>query len=280
MPGYYQSSGGGLAGRFTPVVKKLIIANVAVFLFSFVIGPSGRSVLLYYFALVPGLILGKGFVWQFFTYMFLHGSFTHLLFNMFALWMFGSMVESVWGSRKFFQYYTICGIGGGICTWALSHNWMGPTLGASGGIFGLLLAYGMLFPNSYIYLWLLIPVKAKHFVILFAVIELLAGFSYTPDGVAHFAHLGGMLFGYLYIRKGLPALPSGFKIRMPKKPNIRVVQNEPLSRPGAVRSRPGPALSRQDRVDEILDKITQVGIDSLTAEEKRILEETEDEEDY
>ncbi len=268
MPGYYQSSG-GLAGRFTPVVKKLIIANVVVFLFSYIAGPTGRHILLYYFSLVPAFILDKGFVWQFFTYMYLHGSFTHLLFNMFALWMFGSMVESVWGGRKFFQYYTLCGIGGGLCTWALSHGWTNPTVGASGGIFGVLLAYGMLFPENYIYLWLLIPIKAKHFVILFAAIELLAGFSYTPDGIAHFAHLGGMLFGYLYIRKGLPRLPTGFKIRIPKKPAIRVVRNDP-----------SPAPSRQDRVDEILDKITQHGIDSLTPEEKRILEETDNEEDY
>jgi membrane associated rhomboid family serine protease len=182
--------------------------------------------------------------------------------------MFGSMVESVWGGRRFFQYYTLCGIGGGICTWAMSHNWMGPTIGASGGIFGVLLAYGMLFPESYILLWFLIPIKAKHFVILFAAIELMAGISYTPDGVAHFAHLGGMLFGYLYLRKGLPRLPSGFRMRVPKKPAIRVVRHGP--------SRGG---SRQERVDEILDKITSQGIDSLSAEEKRILAETDDEED-
>ncbi len=268
MPGYSQSSG-GLAGRFTPVVKKLIIANIAVFILEFIVGRSGQSIILYYFSLVPAFILQKGFVWQFFTYMYLHGSFTHLLFNMFALWMFGSMVESVWGGRRFFQYYTLCGIGGGICTWALSHSWTGSTIGASGGIFGVLLAYGMLFPESYIFLWFLIPVKAKHFVLIFAAIELMAGISYTPDGIAHFAHLGGMLFGYLYIRKGIPGFPRGFRIRIPKKPAIRVVRRDA-----------GPRRSRQNHVDEILDKITQRGIDSLTAEEKRILEETDDEEDY
>jgi membrane associated rhomboid family serine protease len=276
MRGYYNQGSGGLMGRFTPVVKRLIIINVAVHVVSMILGPNGLGILRYYFALVPGLVSQKLFLWQFFTYMYLHGSFTHLLFNMFALWMFGSMVESVWGSRRFFIYYTICGIGGGICTWLLSHNWMGPTLGASGGIFGILLAYGMLFPNSYIYLWFIIPIKAKHFVIIFAAIELLAGLSYTPDGIAHFAHLGGMLFGYLYIRRGF-RIPSGIKIRMPKKPNIRVVRDpSPPSRP---QSR-SPSGSRQDAVDAILDKITTQGIDSLTAEEKKILEETDDEEDW
>ncbi|MCK4548097.1 MAG: rhomboid family intramembrane serine protease [Candidatus Eisenbacteria sp.] len=268
MRGNYRQSSGGLAGQFTPVVKKLIIANVAVHFFSMIIGPDGLGLLRYYFALVPGLISHKFFLWQFFTYMYLHGSFSHLLFNMFALWMFGSMIESVWGSRRFFTYYTICGIGGGACTWLLSHNWMGPTLGASGAVFGLLLAYGMLFPRNYIYLWFVIPIRAKHFVILFGVIELLAGMSHTPDGIAHFAHLGGMLFGYIYIKRGFQ-LPMGIKIRMPKKPGISIV-----------REQPPPARTRRSGVDEVLDKITTQGIDSLTPEEKRILEETDQEEDW
>lgn len=258
MRGYYTYRSGGLSGSFTPVVKKLILANVAIFILSLPI----RSIVWPYFSLVPALAVKKFFIWQFFTYMYLHGGVFHLLFNMFALWMFGSAVESVWGGRRFFQYYTICGIGGGICTWLLSHNYMGITLGASGAIFGVLLAYGMLFPESVIYLYFLIPIKAKHFVILFAVVEFLAGFSYTPDGIGHFAHLGGMLFGWIYIKRGgrLSILPK-VGLRMPKKPSIRVVRSESSPR------------SRQERIDEILDKITTQGIDSLTEEEKRLLDE-------
>jgi len=249
-----------LGGAFTPAVKRLIIANVAVFILTL----PAQGYVWSIFALRPALAIQRGFVWQFFTYMYLHGDFFHLLFNMFVLWMFGNMVESVWGGRRFFQYYTVCGIGGGICTWLLSHSSMGVTLGASGATLGVLLAYGMLFPESYVYIWFLIPIKAKHLVLIIAAIDFMAGVGYTPDGIAHFAHLGGMLFGYLYM-KGFLRGPPRLGIRMPKKPSIRVVRT-PKSKP----------RTRAERVDEILDKITEYGIDSLTPEEKKILEESEE----
>jgi membrane associated rhomboid family serine protease len=179
---------------------------------------------------------------QFVTYMFLHGSFSHLLFNMFAFWMFGSAIENLWGPKRFLIYYLATGIGAAIIqqivgfvrleTIATSvdpqsmqqmlsegkdilysgRNWVGalgdmnliyniPTVGASGSVFGILLAFGMLFPNSLIYLYFAIPVKAKWFVIGYGVLELYSGFANNPgDNVAHFAHLGGMLFGYLLIK--------------------------------------------------------------------------------
>jgi membrane associated rhomboid family serine protease len=261
MPQSYYQGGGGIGGGFTPVVKRLLIANVAVFLLSIPL----RNIIWPTFALVPALAVKKLYLWQFFTYMYLHGGVFHLVFNMFSLWMFGSMVESVWGGRRFFLYYTICGIGGGICTWLLSPNYAGITLGASGAIFGLLLAYGLLFPESYIFLWFLIPIKAKHFVFLFAALELFAGLNYTPDGVAHFAHLGGMLFGFVYMRLGFPGWRSKARLRMPRAP-IRIVRSTIAPR------------TRQEQVDEILDKITSKGIDSLTPDEKRLLEETDEEE--
>lgn len=161
---------------------------------------------------------------QLITYMFMHGNFEHLFFNMFALWMFGYTLENVWGPRRFLLFYVVCGIGAGLCQEVVQYiqyavqlsgydyvnirgmhmpmaqylNLM-TTVGASGAIYGLLLAFGMLFPESRIYLYFFIPIKAKWFVIGYAVIELLSGFLGSGN-VAHFAHLGGMLFGLLLIR--------------------------------------------------------------------------------
>ena len=134
--------------------------------------------------------------YQFFTYMFLHGSFMHIFFNMFALWMFGYVLENFWGSRRFLFYYLVCGVGAGLCN-LLVPGW-GITVGASGAVYGILLAFGMTFPNERIYLYFLMPIKAKWFVIGYAALELMEGL-FRADGVAHFAHLGGMLFGLLLI---------------------------------------------------------------------------------
>ncbi len=135
-------------------------------------------------------------IWQPFTYMFMHANLSHLFFNMFALWMFGNTMENFWGTKRFLVYYLVCGLGAGIITMFIpgSH-----TVGASAAVYGLLLAFGMTFPNEYIYLYFLMPIKAKWFVIGYAAIELLQGVFSTYDGIAHFAHLGGMLFGLLLI---------------------------------------------------------------------------------
>jgi membrane associated rhomboid family serine protease len=153
--------------------------------------------------------------WQLVTYGFLHStsSFMHIGFNMFILWMLGVQVESVWGTRRFATYYFVCVIGAGILQLIVASlsNGIYPTLGASGGVMGILLAFGMLFPNQEIYLYFLIPVKAKWLVVGLAVFELFAGVSGTQPGVANFAHLGGMLFGFmliLYWRGKLPIRPE------------------------------------------------------------------------
>ena len=187
--------------RLLPVTRSLLIANVAVYLLQLVSG----NVLMDWLALWP---LGYGFMpWQLLTYGFLHGSLGHLLFNMLALYMFGAPLELTWGPRRFLAYYLICVVGAGLCQlavgwWSVSSG--GPvyaTVGASGGVFGLLLAYGMLFPNQRLMLLFPpIPMKARTFVILFGVAELVLGFTGWQPGVAHFAHLGGMLFGWLVIR--------------------------------------------------------------------------------
>lgn len=134
--------------------------------------------------------------WQPLTYMFMHANFTHLFFNMFALWMFGNTMENFWGTRRFLIYYLACGLGAGLISMLIPGSL---TVGASGAVYGLLLAFGMTFPNEYIYLYFLMPIKAKWFVIGYAALELIQGVFYSYDGVAHFAHLGGMLVGLLLI---------------------------------------------------------------------------------
>ena len=172
---------------------------------------------------------------QLITHIFMHGSFTHLFFNMFALWMFGKILENIWGEKRFLIYYMITGIGAAFIHLLISQYQIisisnqipelvsiaiegkynpsiplskkltqliiTPTVGASGAVFGLLLAFGMLFPNALLYLYFAIPIKAKYFVIGYGILELYAGISNNPaDNVAHFAHLGGMIFGYILIK--------------------------------------------------------------------------------
>jgi membrane associated rhomboid family serine protease len=136
--------------------------------------------------------------WQLLTYGFLHGNFNHLFFNMFAVWMFGTPLERVWGRQRFISYYLVCVVGAALAqlTVQLFEGGIYPTIGASGGVFGLLLAYGVMWPNNKIFLiFFPIPISAKYFVLLYGGIELLLGFSRTMPGIAHFAHLGGMIFG-------------------------------------------------------------------------------------
>ena len=178
-----------------PVVKHLLIINLIVFLATMVLERYGYSNITSMLAL-NSVTTGRFRFWQLFTYMFMHAGWSHILFNMFALWMFGYVLENFWGSRRFLVYYLVCGIGAGVCN-LLVPGW-GLTVGASGAVYGILLAFGMMFPNERIYFYFLIPIKAKWFVIGFAALELLEGLFYA-DGLAHFAHLGGMLFGLLLI---------------------------------------------------------------------------------
>ena len=136
--------------------------------------------------------------WQLVTYAFLHGSFNHLFFNMFAVWMFGTPLEQAWGSNRFVVYYLACVVGAAVMQLLvqLFEGGIYPTIGASGGVFGLLLAYGVMWPNNRVFLLFFpVPVKAKWFVLIYGGIELLLGFTRAMPGIAHFAHLGGMIFG-------------------------------------------------------------------------------------
>lgn len=188
-----------------PVTRALLVVNVAVFLLQQVTG----NLLVVHFALWPLGTSPYGNVagfepWQLVTYSFLHGSITHIVFNMLALWMFGGAIERLFGSRPFALYYFVCAIGAALAQLATVHYFTGgfyPTLGASGGVFGLLLAYGMMYPHARILLLFPpIPMPAWLFVIGYGAVELVLGVTGTQSGVAHFAHLGGMAFGFLLIQ--------------------------------------------------------------------------------
>ena len=151
-----------------------------------------------YFSLWP-LDSGLFYPWQLVTYIFLHANWMHIFFNMFALWLFGQGIENLWGTKRFTIYFFVTGIGAAIIQLLIGGN--APVIGASGAIFGILLAFGMMFPDQYIILLFPpIPIKAKYFVIIYGGIELVSGVGNFNVGIAHFAHLGGMLFGYIMIR--------------------------------------------------------------------------------
>jgi membrane associated rhomboid family serine protease len=187
-----------------PVTQALIVINVLVFLLE----QAGGTSFFAWFALWPPTSGPSGApdfqLWQLVTYSFLHASVAHIFFNMFALYMFGSDIERLFGSRFYAGYYFVCVLSAAICHLVIT-SLMGaephPTVGASGGVYGLLLAYGLYFPNRQLMLLIPpIPMRARTFVIVYAVLELVMGVTGTVGGVAHFAHLGGMLGGYLLIR--------------------------------------------------------------------------------
>ncbi|MGQ9508549.1 MAG: rhomboid family intramembrane serine protease [Thermodesulfobacteriota bacterium] len=179
----------------TPIVKKLMILMGIIFLLQIVVS----RWMTFYLGLVPLLVWKKYFLWQLFTYIFLHGGVTHLLFNLLALWMFGGELENYWGSKKFLFYFLFSGIGAGLLTILFSPSQIIPVIGASGAIYGILLAFGWLFPNRPIFIYFLFPIPAKYMVILYGLIELFSSLEGTGGGIAHLTHLGGLLFGLLYM---------------------------------------------------------------------------------
>ena len=228
--------------------------------------------------------------YQFVTYMFMHGNFAHLFFNMFALWMFGNTIENAWGPKRFLIFYFVCGIGAGITQELVQYiqlkdlieNYqyvrmgsrsisvdeylnMLTTVGASGAVYGILLAFGMMWPNSRIYIYFAIPIKAKWFVIIYGIIELFSGFS-SVDNVAHFAHVGGMLFGLILILYWRHK-ENGWTPRF----NIKINKKWTQGRPKSDEEYNKENFDDERRTDEILDKISKGGYDSLTEEEKDFL---------
>jgi membrane associated rhomboid family serine protease len=203
----------------TPMVKKLIIITSAVFAITYVpadlfhVGFFDDAVA--WLGLQPDLVIHHFYFWQLATYLFLHGGWFHIIFNMFALWMFGSDLEGLWGGKKFLVYYFVTGIGAGVLDVVLNDLFRPTiptaTIGCSGAVFGLLLAYGMLFPERVIYLYMVIPIKAKWFVVIMGAIELYSSIHSPGSDISHFAHLGGMLFGFLFLRGG--SLPYRWQLQ-------------------------------------------------------------------
>lgn len=187
-------------GPVTRTVKLLIIINVAVFALQMILRALGGYSLVAYFGLIPAAVTNDLRVWQFVTYMFLHGGIFHIFFNMLTLFMFGNDLERYWGTPRFLNYYFLTGIGAGVCSWLVAMNSRSVIIGASGAIYGLLLAYGMLYPNRIVYLNFLLPVKVKWLVLIMGVMAFLSSITGDEPGVAHIAHLGGMLVGFLFLK--------------------------------------------------------------------------------
>lgn len=194
-------------GYFPTGIKWLLASNTAIFILTSLMPNSAYQAVKVLFAITPEAVLRNFFIWQPVTYMFLHGGIWHLIFNMLTLWMFGMQLENDWGTRQFLKYYFICGIGAGICIVlvnALVGDRYTPTLGASGAIMGLLLAFGVLYPNQRVLMNFLFPIKAKYLVMIYAAVELWSTFG-PNTGVSSIAHLGGMVVGYVYLKASLPS---------------------------------------------------------------------------
>lgn len=256
--------------RLPGAIKALMIANVAIFVVAQFVGPRFYDL----FGLVPVSVLKDRWIWQPVTYLFIHGSIFHLIFNLFALWMFGMPAERAWGGKEFLKYYFICGLGAALATLLLTPTSGVPVIGASGPVYGLLVAFAMLYPDAVVYLYFLIPVKAAHMAILFGIIEFFAGATSSSPGVARFAHLGGMVTGFLYIRysnwaglavRGWARRLGGGGDESTPEPRRRLTRR--------------PAAEPQDemaQIDRILDKILVSGMDSLTPEEREIMKRYSD----
>ncbi|MBI2956215.1 MAG: rhomboid family intramembrane serine protease [Acidobacteria bacterium] len=204
----YRTYGGGFGYALTPAVKKLLILNGAAF-FALallrIFSPADAVTAVRLLGLVPRDVVFSFFFWQPLTYLFLHSGFLHIFFNMFALWMFGTPLERDWGSRRFLRYYFLTGIGAGLLNVVVGLLWGGaaaivPTIGASGAIYGLLLAFGLLYPRAPIFLWFLFPVPARVFVLIFGALAFLSALEGPGARVNHVAHLGGMLVGFFFLR--------------------------------------------------------------------------------
>jgi len=294
------------------MTKNLLIINVLAYLATLVLQMHGidlTSLFGLHFCLASDFR-----VYQLLTYMFLHGGFTHILFNMFALWMFGSVIERVWGPKKFLFYYICCGVGAGLAqelvqfgtytyeglaaydyvnaggvqmtTDAYVNLWT--TIGASGAVYGILLAFGMIFPDERLFIIPFpFPIKAKWLVVGYIAIELFSAMSGPGDGVAHMAHLGGMLFGFLLIRywKHHPDSSGRFgrsrgmeffdnlKRKFDERQHSQGMHahHDPDPRRETDEEYNARQRRNQEEIDAILDKIRKSGYDSLTKAEKEKL---------
>jgi membrane associated rhomboid family serine protease len=253
-----------------PAIKGLLVATVAGFLVSKLVGPQIDDL----FGLVPQHALFDRWIWQPFTYLFLHGSVWHLVFNLFALWMFGMPVEAQWGETEFLKYYFLCGFGGALATIALTPHSSIPVIGSSASVYGMLVAFAMLYPDAVVYLYFLIPVKAAHMAILFGALEFFAGATGATPGIARFAHLGGMITGYVYIRWWWTLKVQGKSLAKGLFEREEPVPGRAARRAAAPASEPSrldDSGGEMGEVDRILDKILASGLESLTDDERELM---------
>lgn len=250
--------------HLTPIVRALILTNVVVFLAVLVLNRMiGAGTIFAWFGLAPARFW-HGALWQAFTYQFLHAGVFHILFNMLFLWWFGQDIEAQWGGRAFLTYYMVCAVGAGLCVAAVSYSSPIPTVGASGAIFGLLLAYAMLFPNRIMYFMFLFPMPAKYAVALFGLIELVVLVQSGPNagGVSQIAHLGGAAVGFIYLR---------YEHRVQMWWYEREDRRRRRAEEHRARKESEWRTFVTEELDPILDKISREGIHTLTEEEKRLL---------
>ena len=287
------------------ITKNLLIINILMFFANFVFERRGvdlNDLLGLHFFLAPDYN-----ILQLFTYMFMHANLEHIFFNMFALWMFGCVIENVWGPKKFLFYYIACGVGAGLIQeisqftnlllinpeLSISEIFIGAespqnaailnlwtTVGASGSIYAILLAFGMTFPENRIFIFPLpVPIKAKWFITFYIVLELLMALGTTGDNVAHFAHLGGMLFGFIMIRywnnhnngSGYNSFRGDTIIGKWKNRFNKRGDSDNYDNKDADRKYNADKRKHEEDIDRILEKIKRNGYDSLTKEEKEKL---------
>ncbi|MCP4568060.1 MAG: rhomboid family intramembrane serine protease [FCB group bacterium] len=246
-------------------VKYLLIANGVMYIMQMLFGRE-LTVLL---GLTPIRVLQDLSVYQLFTYMFLHSttSIFHILFNMLMLWMFGTEIEFTWGTRQFLKYYFLTGIAGGIFTIMFLPNSPAVTIGASAAIYGLLVAYAVMFPNRMILVFFLIPMRVKFAVLIFVGIEFLASMGGSSDGVAHLAHLGGAAIGFVYLKLDW-RLRNIFRFLSPKRAFDSLRYRSKSRKMNKNRQETEEIMKR---VDHILDKINDVGIENISEEERQFL---------
>ena len=240
---------------FTNAIKVLISINFVIF----ILQTLSRSETLFFplFGLVPKLVWSEKMIWQPVTYLFFHGGVWHVLINMFVLWMFGNELERLWGKKFFLNYYFTTGVGAGLVTMIFGLNSMTPIVGASGAVYGVLLAYGVIYPNRQVYLYGLIPIKSIWFVIGVGVIAFLSSFNEMSQ-ISHITHLSGMIIGYLLLKKPVRWKTLWFSI------SKRVMEYKVLKEEKKVLEQ--HVIERD--VDQILDKINREGFNSLSEEEQ------------
>tara|TARA_B100000214_G_scaffold111000_1_gene78379 strand:+ start:2865 stop:3692 length:828 start_codon:yes stop_codon:yes gene_type:complete len=254
----FQSNPGEFSYRpnlFTNAIKILVSVNFGIFVLQTI--SNAEALFFPLFGLVPKMVWSELMIWQPITYLFFHGGIWHVLINMFVLWMFGSELERIWGKPRFLKFYFMTGIGSGLITMLFSLQSMTPIVGASGAVYGVLLAYGLTYPNRQIYLYGIIPIKSIWFVLGIGFIAFMSSFNNLSQ-VSHITHLSGMLIGYLMLKRPFQWKNFWFSIRK-KTLEYQVLQKE---------KKLSHIQKIEHDVDIILDKINREGFDKLSKDEQ------------